>query len=122
MLMRFRVSLAAVLFAFPIATLLSQEGKQAGPPDYSKQAYVIERYSARILAEADGSGSRELTAEVKVLADAGVKAFAVLDFTYTSANEVVDIDYVRVRKPDGTVVKTPDYNVQDMTADVTRRV
>ncbi len=43
-----------------------------------------------------------------------MKTFAVLNFTYTSANEVVDIDYVRVRKPDGTVVKTPDYNIQDM--------
>ena len=40
--------------------------------------------------------------------------------TYTSANEVVDIDYVRVRKPDGTVVKTPDYNIQDMPGEVTR--
>jgi hypothetical protein len=88
--------------------------------DYSKEAFVIERYSTRISAEADGTGTRETTAEVKVLADAGVKAFAVLNFTYTSANEVVDIDYVRVRKPDGTVVKTPDYNIQDMPGEVTR--
>ena len=55
-----------------------------------------------------------------MLAEAGVKAFAVLNFTYTSANEVVDIDYVRVRKADGTVVKTPDYNIQDMPGEVTR--
>jgi len=63
---------------------------------------------------------REVAAEVKILADAGVKAFAVLSFTYKSANEVVDIDYVRVRKPDGSVIKTPDYNVQEMPAEVTR--
>ena len=62
----------------------------------------------------------DYTVEVRVLAEAGVKAFAVLNFIYTSANEVVDVDFVRVRKPDGTVVKTPDYNVQDMPADVTR--
>jgi tetratricopeptide (TPR) repeat protein/transglutaminase-like putative cysteine protease len=118
--MRFRISLAAVLFAISVAPSLAQQPKPPASQDYSKEAYVIERYSARILAETDGSGSRELTAEVKVLADAGVKAFAVLDFTYTSANEVVDIDYVRVRKPDGTVVKTPDYNIQDMPGEVTR--
>src|SRR3954447_23648652 len=90
------------------------------PSDFSKEAYVIEKSYSRIRAEDDGTGTREVTVEVKVLADAGVKAFAVLNFTYTSANEVVDIDYVRVRKPDGSVVKTPDYNIQDMPGEVTR--
>jgi len=88
--------------------------------DYSKEAYVIEQMRTLVTEEADGRGTRERTAEIKILADAGVKAFAVLNFTYTSANETVEIDYVRVRKPDGTVVKTPDYNIQDMPADVTR--
>ena len=99
-----------------------QEKEKAVPssPDYSKEAYVIEKLEKRVTEEADGSGTRELSAEVKILAEAGVKAFAVLSFTYTSANEVVDVDYVRVRKPDGTVIKTPDYNVQDMPAEVTR--
>jgi len=96
-------------------------GKAASAPqDFAKQAYVIERISSRFTAEGDGTGTREVTAEVKILADAGVKSFAVLNFTYTSANETVDIDYVRVRKPDGTVVKTPDYNIQDMPGEVTR--
>ena len=90
------------------------------PPDFSKEAYVIEKVYSRIKAEADGNSTRELEAEIKVLADAGVKSFAVLNFVYTSDNEVVEIDYVRVRKPDGTVVKTPDYNIQDMPGEVTR--
>jgi tetratricopeptide (TPR) repeat protein len=89
-------------------------------PDYSKEAYVVEHLSTSITVEDDGSDVREVTAEVKLLADAGVKALAVLNFTYTSANQVVDVDYVRVRKPDGSVVKTPDYNIQDMPAEVTR--
>jgi tetratricopeptide (TPR) repeat protein/transglutaminase-like putative cysteine protease len=88
--------------------------------DYSKEAYVVERYFTRVVMENDGSGIRELTSEVKMLAEAGVKTFAVLSFTYTSANEVVEVDYVRVRKPDGTVIKTPDYNIQDMPGEVTR--
>jgi Flp pilus assembly protein TadD/transglutaminase-like putative cysteine protease len=88
--------------------------------EYSKEAFIIERLRTDIHEESDGTGTRELTAEVRMLADAGVKAFAVLNFTYTSANEVVDFDYVRVRKPDGTVVKTPDYNIQDMPGEVTR--
>jgi len=88
--------------------------------DFSKEAYVIERYYTRISTENDGTGIRETEAQVRMLADAGVKAFAVLSFTYTSANETVEIDYVRVRKADGTVVKTPDYNIQDMPGEITR--
>jgi tetratricopeptide (TPR) repeat protein/transglutaminase-like putative cysteine protease len=92
----------------------------SAPSDFSKEAYVIERIVTRVSAEADGSGVREISAEVRMLANAGVKGFAVLNFTYTSANEVVEIDYVRVRKPDGSIVKTPDYNIQDMPGEVTR--
>lgn len=118
-------ALAAVLLAgIALSTVVAQvktAGKSASAaPDYSKEAYVIEEWRTQITEEADGSGIREHTAEIRILADAGVKAFAVLNFTYTSANETVDVDYVRVRKPDGTVVKTPDYNIQDMPADVTR--
>src|ERR1051326_6520899 len=115
------VGLTAVL-ALPLA--FAQQ-KAAAPPalaarDFSKEAYTIERSDVRIAFENDGTGSRQVSSEIKILADAGVKAFAVLNFPYPSANETVDIDYVRVRKPDGTAVKTPDYNVQDMPADVTR--
>src|ERR1700676_2044795 len=108
-------------FAEVSVSVQGKDEKAALPAqDYSKEAFVIERFSTRIVEEADGTGSRETTAQVKILADAGVKAFAVLNFTYTSANEFVDIDYVRVRKPDGTVIKTPDYNIQDMPGEVTR--
>lgn len=120
-------TLFAVIFLTPIllSAALAQEKvneKPAPTPaqDFSKEAYTIDRHFTRISVENDGTNTRETTAEVKMLAEAGVKAFAVLNFTYTSANEVVDVDYVRVRKPDGTVVKTPDYNIQDMPGEVTR--
>jgi len=112
-----------LLFAGIVLPTVAQVKDVQPPPtphDYSKEAYVVERYSTRMVAETDGSGTREVTAEVRMLADAGVKAFAVLRFIYTSVNEVVDVDYVRVRKPDGSVVKTPEYNIQDMPGDVTR--
>src|ERR1700675_953992 len=119
--MQSRILLALALSVWAAIPVESQVKEKPAPmQDYTKEAYVIEKLQTRITEEADGSGTREVTAEVKVLAEAGVKAFAVLTFTYTSANEVVDVDYVRVRKPDGTVVKTPDYNVQDMPAEVSR--
>ena len=117
-----RLTLLFALFVCLPCFTQTKAGEKAAStlPDSSKEAFVVERYSTRLTAENDGSGVRELTSEVRILADAGVKAFAVLNFTYTSANEVVEVDYVRVRKPDGTVVKTPDYNIQDMPGEVTR--
>jgi tetratricopeptide (TPR) repeat protein/transglutaminase-like putative cysteine protease len=117
------------LFGVSISLVLAQDkGQDKGsekyltvPSDFSKEAYVIERVAIRVAAEADGTATREVSGEVRVLADAGVKAFAVLNFIYTSDNEAVEIDYVRVHKPDGTIVKTPDYNIQDMPGEVTRR-
>ncbi|HUX44891.1 MAG TPA: DUF3857 domain-containing protein [Terracidiphilus sp.] len=90
------------------------------PNDFSQEALVFDQLKTRIRMEADGTGTRETTARVRILADAGVKAMAVLTFTYTASNEEVDIGYVRVVKADGTVVVTPPYNVQDLPADVTR--
>ena len=120
--MHSRIVLALALCASIAAPAIEQvnDHPASSTADFSKEAYVIEKLHTRITEEADGSGARELTAAVKILSEAGVKAFAVLSFTYTSANEVVDVDYVRVRKSDGTMVKTPDYNIQEMPAEVTR--
>jgi hypothetical protein len=89
-------------------------------PDYSKEGLILEKVHTVYRMEADGTGTRELTSRTRILADSGVKEMAVLTFTYTASNQQVDIGYVRVVKPDGTVVVTPGYNVQDMPADVSR--
>jgi len=107
--------------AKPAAAPATPIAASAKAPDFAKEAMVIDKSLTRIREEADGTGTRETTARVRVLADAGVKEFAVLEFTYTAMNQQLDIGYVRVIKPDGTVVKTPDYNVQDLPADVTRQ-
>ena len=73
-------------------------------PDVSKEAVVFDKLITRIREEADGTGTRETTARIRILADAGVKEMAVLAFTYTASNQQVDIGYVRVLKPDGVFV------------------
>lgn len=98
----------------------SQAAPAAKPGDLSKEAIVFDKLYTKIRQESDGTGTRQTTARIRVLADAGVKQLAVLTFTYTASNQQTDIGYVRVIKPDGTVVVTPDYNVQDLPADVTR--
>ena len=89
-------------------------------PDVSKEALVYDKVVTKVREESDGTGTRQATARIRILADAGVKAMAVLTFTFTASNQQVDVAYVRVIKPDGSVIITPDYNIQDLPADVTR--
>jgi len=88
--------------------------------DYAKEALVIEHYVTRATFQGDGNSVRETSAVLHVQAEAAMQSLAVLRFQYNGSYETVDIDYVRVRKPDGTVVVTPAYNTQEMPADVTR--
>ena len=46
--------------------------------------------------------------------------YGLLSFSYPSATGTFQIVYVRVRKPDGSVVETPEENVQDMAAEITQ--
>jgi hypothetical protein len=106
--------------ASPLSPASTDGASSAKTPDLSKEALVFEQYSTHIRMEADGTGARETTARIRIQADAGVKAMAILPFTYSACCQQVDIAYVRVRKPDGSVIETPDYNVQDMPAEVSR--
>ena len=49
---------------------------------------------------------------------AGVEAFGQLVFGYSSATEKLEVEYVRVHKPDGQVVVTPESTAQDFAPDV----
>ena len=89
-------------------------------PDYSQEAVVVEHVSTTYRFEKDGTGQRELNLRVKVQSDAGVERFGQLIFGYSSANEKLDMDYVRVHKADGTVVNAAATDIQDLTAPVAR--
>ena len=88
--------------------------------DYSQEAVVIEQLSTVYRYESDGTGQRELTMRIKIQSDAGVERFGQLVFPYTSANEKLEMDYVRVRKPDGSVVSATAADIQDLSAPLAR--
>lgn len=106
----------------PADTAKQKPAKPAKPekPDYSQEAVVIEQVSTAYRFESDGTGQRELTLRAKVQSDAGVERFGQLIFGYSSANEKLDMDFVRVRKTDGTVVNATATDIQDLTAPVAR--
>jgi tetratricopeptide (TPR) repeat protein len=88
--------------------------------DYSQESFVIEKVLTRLRFESDGTGRRETIARVRVQSEAGVEQWGQVLVGYNSANERVEIPYVRVLKKDGSVVTAPADSVQDLTAPVER--
>jgi tetratricopeptide (TPR) repeat protein len=86
--------------------------------DYSQEAYVIEQYRSLYHFENDGTGRRETIARIRVQSEAGVQQWGQIQFGYNSANERVEIAYVRVIKADGSIVKAGDDAVQDLSAPI----
>jgi tetratricopeptide (TPR) repeat protein len=115
---RFTVLVACIL---AVAIVHAQGPSKAEvKPDYSKEAFVFENSFTHIVFENDGTGTRESSARIRIQSDAGVQRYGLLTFAYQNSVESLDIDYVRVVKPDASVVVTSPENTQDMAAEVTR--
>jgi transglutaminase-like putative cysteine protease/tetratricopeptide (TPR) repeat protein len=92
----------------------------AGKPDYAGENFVVEDSSTNVTFSEDGTGQQEQALRVRVLSQAAVQQFGVLNFPYKSANERLDIVYIRVTKPNGVITETPSSNAQDIAAEVSR--
>ncbi len=93
---------------------------EAKPPKYLEESFVIEQMHSHYRFEADGTGRKDTKARIRVQSEAGVQQWGQLQEGYNSANERVEIPYVRVLKEDGTVVKAGDDAVQDLSAPIER--
>ena len=129
----FRLLLAGTLvcsLVCPIIWMMSAEAvAQAPAPSNEKtnsanskanseEAAVFERILNRVRFENDGTEVSETEAVVRIQSQAGVEEFGQLVFGYSSATEKLEVEYVRVRKPDGKVVVTPESTAQDFAPDV----
>lgn len=88
---------------------------------YAGEAVVVEKLDNRFRYAADGTGSRQTTMVLLVQTEAAVRQFGVVNIPYAGNEEHVEIDYVRVRRPDGSVVATPAAEALAMPAEVTRQ-
>src|SRR5882757_11311982 len=86
--------------------------------DNADEASVFERILNRARFENDGTGVEETEAIIRIQSQAGVEQFGQLIFGYSSATEQLKVEYVRVRKPNGQVIVTPDSTAQDFAPDV----
>src|SRR5690348_64925 len=88
--------------------------------DNSKESSIIQSYRTSIRFENDGTLTRQINAQVRLQSEAGIQQYSVIKFGYSADSDEMHIDYVRVRKPDGTLIETPMEDFQDMAADITR--
>jgi tetratricopeptide (TPR) repeat protein len=112
----------ALIVCAPMLSLFLQQPSAPSPqaPDYSQEAAIVEQSRSTFRFEKDGTGARKRYMRVKVQSDAGVQAWGQLVIGFNSANENVEIEFVRVRKADGAVVAAPLDAVQDVTSPVER--
>jgi transglutaminase-like putative cysteine protease/tetratricopeptide (TPR) repeat protein len=112
------IAVSLLFFAF----LLSMDARaQVSSPkkvDHSGEAAIFQRILNRARFENDGTGVEETEASVLIQSEAGVRGFGQLVFGYSSATEKLDVEYVRVKKPDGQVVVTDQAAAQDFAPDV----
>ena len=94
---------------------------QPSHPDTSQEAVVFEKLQDLVRFENDGSGLRENTTVVRAQSQAGVQGLGQLIVGYSSLTETLQIDYVRVRKPDGRVVETWLADAQDFAPEILRQ-
>ena len=66
--------------------------------DHSQEAYVVEKIHTSYRFENDGTGRREFTPRSRCRVNAGVEQWGQLVVGYNSANERVEIPFVRVLK------------------------
>jgi tetratricopeptide (TPR) repeat protein len=87
---------------------------QIDSPDSSREPFVIESYDTHLRFENDGRGEQNLTVRALVESDAGAQQLHELAFRYVSPNQKIQIYFVRVRKPDHSVVDGSLENIKDV--------
>ena len=99
---------AAVLFVV-IFNLLSpvlhaQENANPSPSansEYASESHVVEKSAVVWKFQADETNTHEITASIRVQSSAAVQRFGMLPFQYEKSYETMEVNYVRVRNPDG---------------------
>ena len=108
-----------ILAFFTIPALRAQRASDADKPQDAAAGFTIEKLDTSVRFAADGTSERTRTLRVKLESDAAVRSPAFCSMSYNSENEQLVVDYVRVRKADGSVVETPQSNIQETASPVT---
>ncbi|HZD32065.1 MAG TPA: DUF3857 domain-containing protein, partial [Candidatus Angelobacter sp.] len=108
------------LFSFWLlvtACAWAQSSGSAAKPaaDYSEQSFVRELVSESYRFEDDGTDRRQTNGRIKINGESAVQRFGQLKVGYSALSDKLEITYVRVVKPDGTIINAPESGMQDVT-------
>lgn len=118
---RCRYLLLTLTFILCGSAMWGQQNQPNSALDTSREAYIVEQEGTAIVFANDGTGTREQSARIHILSDTGIQQFGIITLQYQSSIESLEPDYVRVHKPDGSVVPTPLDNIQDMPSAITQQ-
>jgi hypothetical protein len=104
----------------PPVAAQAQSAPKPEAKSYSQESVVVEDLKVEVRFENDGQGTVERSVREKIQAESGVRSEGLLVFSYLAGDESLEIQYVHVRKPDGTVIETPLDSAQDVTSEVAR--
>src|SRR5947209_3030971 len=115
-------SLFLVVFFSSSAGTVRAQQSPSDPSDESraKEPYVIELLENKVRFERDGKGFRDFAVRIKIKSESAVRDLGNIAYPFASSFESLDIRYVRVRKPDGTVIETPATDIQELDSAVSR--
>ncbi|HXY68744.1 MAG TPA: DUF3857 domain-containing protein [Gemmatimonadales bacterium] len=83
------------------------------PADYADDPYVFLLDDGVVRLEADGRGTRTYRQVVQILTQDGVEDWGELSFSYSGSREKLTVNWVRVLRPDGTVVSAQPTHEQE---------
>ncbi|HEX9692945.1 MAG TPA: DUF3857 and transglutaminase domain-containing protein [Gemmatimonadales bacterium] len=94
-------------------------GRPADAPGLQAEApYVIDTLLTRYDVQSDGSVRRTEQVRVRMLSQPGIHFFGQLAFPYDSGYERLEIDYVRVLKPDGRTLQVSAADMRSRSAPI----
>lgn len=83
---------------------------------HSRSDVTVEQYVTTVRFQNDGTGERALSVRMRIESAIGAQQLRELSFDYDSATEKIELGYLRVRKPDGTLVNAPAGSGTDESA------
>jgi hypothetical protein len=100
-----KAQIALILLSSIPSLAQSPAKKDAGDRDFSKEGVVIEQMTTRVVFQSDGTYTYYQHARVRVQSDAGVRQYGILPFSYQASVGRVEVQNVRVTKPNATWTK-----------------
>ena len=112
----FRLCSAALVFLMSCGKVGAQKSAN---DSYSGESFVAERSDVVYRMNADGTGSMQKTVAVKIQSEAALQQLGIVGMGFAGNTQRVEFQYVRTRRPDGSVTETSVSGVMEQPMQAT---